>query len=283
LPGVGLSPQWASNYYFGNKAYSSYNGLIAILRKRLSRNLQMDFNYTFSHSIDNVSTVANNNGNPANNAQSILCDSINLSVCKGNSEFDVTHQVSSDVIYDLPFGRGQWIARNSSSWLNQIIGGWQASGIVTWRTGFAFPVQSSVSTVVFDSAAYPLFNGDKSALAVRPHFDPNVGGIQLFANPTAALAAFSAPTGLQVGSRDELRGPHFSNTDLALSKNFSLFSEKYKLQFRAEAYNAFNHPNFALPLNINFQGTNFGQITSTTSTSGDQSARVLQFALRLDF
>lgn len=78
-------------------------------------------------------------------------------------------------------------------------------------------------------------------------------------------------------------GPHFSNVDLAISKNFPLFSEKYKLQFRAEAYNAFNHPNFALPSAININQSNFGQITSTASTSGDQSARVLQFALRFDF
>ena len=66
-------------------------------------------------------------------------------------------------------------------------------------------------------------------------------------------------------------------------KNFPLFRERYKLQFRAEAYNAFNHPNFALPANINIDAPNFGQITNTSSTSGDQNARVLQFALRLDF
>ena len=53
--------------------------------------------------------------------------------------------------------------------------------------------------------------------------------------------------------------------------------------FRWEAYNAFNHPNFALPASTNIDGTNFGQITNTSSTSGDQNARVLQFALRLDF
>jgi hypothetical protein len=284
LPGVGLSPQFLTNYYFGNKAYSDYNALIAVLRKRLSRNIQMDFNYTFSHSIDNASGIARANGNPAANAQSYLCDSINLSVCKGNSEFDVTHQVSANAIYDLPFGRAQWIGRNSPSWLNQIIGGWQVAGIVTWRSGFAFPVQGNASTTTFDTSAYPLFIGNSSALAVNPHPDPNLsGGLQLFANPTAALAAFAPPTGLQVGSRDELRGPHFSNTDLALSKNFPLFGEKYKLQFRTEAYNVFNHPNFALPQNINFEAPNFGQIVSTVSNSGDESARVLQFALRLDF
>jgi len=284
-PNVGFTSQFVSNYYLSNKSFSDYNGLILILRKKLSQGVQMDFNYTFSHSIDNFSAISRNNGNPFNNAQSVLCDAINLGTCKGNSEFDVTHQISADAVYDLPFGRGKAFARNSSRWLDEIIGGWQASGIYTWRTGFAFPVLSNASTTTFGNSAYAIFDGNTSALQVDPHTDPNLSnnGIQLFKNPTAALAAFSAPTGLQTGSRDELRGPHFTNVDLAVIKNFSVFREKYKLQFRAEAYNAFNHPNFALPASININGTNFGQITSTSSTSGDQAARVLQFALRLDF
>ena len=284
-PNVGFSPQFVSNYYLSNKSFSDYNGLIAILRKRLSRGVQMDFNYTFSHSIDNFSAISRNNGNPFTNAQSILCDATNLGTCKGNSEFDVTHQISGDVIYDLPFGRGKAFAHDSSRWLDEIIGGWQVSGIYTWRTGFAFPVLGNASTVTFGNIAYPIFNGNTSALAVDPHSDPNLpnNGIQLFKNPQAALAAFGPPTGLETGSRDELRGPRFTNVDLAVAKSFPLFHEKYKLQFRAEAYNAFNHPNFALPASININASNFGLINSTTSTSGDQAARVLQFALRFDF
>jgi len=259
--------------------------LILILRKKLSQGVQMDFNYTYSHSIDNFSAISRNNGNPFNNAQSVLCDAINLGTCKGNSEFDVTHQISTDAVYDLPFGRGKAFGRESSRWLDEIIGGWQVSGIYTWRTGFAFPVLSNASTTTFGNSAYAIFNGNMSALQVDPHTDPNLSnhGIQLFKNPTAALAAFSAPLGLQTGSRDELRGPRFSNVDLAVVKNFPVLHERYKLQFRAEAYNAFNHPNFALPASININATNFGLINSTTSTSGDQAARVLQFALRFDF
>jgi len=284
-PNVGFTSQFVSNYYLSNKSYSDYNAMLVILRKRLSNGIQMDFNYTFSHSIDNFSSISRNNGNPFNNAQSVLCDTLNLATCKGNSEFDVTHQISGDVVYDLPFGKGKAFGRNSSRWLDELIGGWQVSGIYTWRSGFAFPVLTSVSTTTFGNTAYPIFNGNSAALQVDPHSDPNLpnNGIQLFKNPAAALAAFSAPTGLETGSRDELRGPHFTNVDLALVKNFPLWSEKYHLQFRTEAYNAFNHPNFALPSAININGTNFGQITSTSSTSGDQAARVLQFALRLDF
>jgi len=281
-PNVGFTAQFVSNYYLSNKSYSDYNAMYVVLRKKLSNNLQLDFNYAFSHSIDNFSGVANNNGNPFNNSQSVLCDTINLATCKGNSEFDMTHQITGDAIYDLPFGRGKAFAHNASTWLDEIIGGWQVSGGYTWHTGFAFPVLGNAVTTTFGNTAYPIFDGNTQALAVDPHTDSS-GNIQLFKNPQAALQTFSPPTGLQTGSRDELRGPHFSNFDLALAKTFRVWGEKYKLQFRAEAYNAFNHPNFALPLNTNVNQPNFGLINSTSSVSGDQAARVLQFALRFDF
>jgi hypothetical protein len=282
-PGVGLSPQFLSNYYLSNRAWSSYNAMIATLRKRLSHDLQLDFNYTFSHSIDNSSQTAHNNSNPSVNAISALCDARNLNNCRGNSEFDVTHQISSTVIYDLPFGRGKWIGRNSARWLNEAIGGWEVAGIVTWHTGFAFPITSNAETTGFNTSAFALFNGNRSALDVNVHTDPNNNNIiQLFANPAAARAAFSPVTGQEIGSRDILRGPRFANTDLSVAKYFPLWSEKYKLQFRAEAYNAFNNVDFSLPIsggaNIDLNPAQFGQITTTSN-----SARVLQFALRLDF
>jgi Carboxypeptidase regulatory-like domain/TonB dependent receptor len=276
-PGVGLSPQFQSNYYLSNKGYSAYNSMLLSLRKRLSHNLQMDFNYTFSHSIDDFSAVANNNGNPFVNAISVVCDVTNLNVCKGNSEFDITHSINANAIYDLPFGHGQRIGHDVPGWANEIIGGWQVAGLTAWHTGFAFPVTSGVTTTSFGSDALAIFNGNNSALGVNVHTDSS-GAIQLFRDPVAAKAAFSNPIGQEVGNRDILRGPSFSNWDLAVAKYFPLFGEKYKLQFRAEAYNAFNHPTFSLPGNANINSSSFGRITTNAS-----DPRVLQFALRFDF
>ena len=183
-PNVGFTSQFVSNYYLSNKSYSDYNGLIVILRKRLSQGVQMDLNYTFSHSIDNFSGISNNNGNPFNNAQSVLCDAVNLGTCKGNSEFDVTHQISSDVIYDLPFGRGKAFARNSSRWLDEIIGGWQASGIVTWRSGLALTANGGGSTTSLAADQGVFFTGSQAAVATSLHTDTaNNNQIQFFANP----------------------------------------------------------------------------------------------------
>jgi len=279
-PNVGLPSQFFVNALGSNKGWSSYNGLLVTLRKRLSHNLQFDFNYTFSHSIDNSSIVANNNGNFAAGAYTVMCNPIDLNVCRGNSEFDATHQVSSNFVYDLPIGRGQPLGGNSARWLDEVIGGWQVSGIVTWRTGLALPVQSGVSTTSLAADNGALFTGSPAAVSTNLHTDTkNNNQVQFFADPTKAAGAFSPVTGLQVGNRDTMRGPHFSNADLGVAKNFLLFKERYRLIFRADAFNAFNHPNFALP-NTNINTSTFGVITATV---GQEESRVLQMSLRFTF
>jgi hypothetical protein len=100
----------------------------------------------------------------------------------------------------------------------------------------------------------------------------------LFADPTAALGAFTGPIGLQGPTRNNLRGPRFSNTNLSLNKHFQIH-ENYAVEFRAEAYNAFNHVNFALPTGsvADINGGSFGVI------GDDAGPRVMQFSLRVDF
>jgi hypothetical protein len=279
-PNVLIPSQFFVNAIGSNKGYSSYNAMFATLRKRLSRNLQFDFNYTYSHSIDNISAIANNNGNFIGGSTQVLCDAYNTNACKGNSEFDATHQVTADFVYDLPVGRNQWIARNASHWLNEVIGGWQVSGIVSWRTGLALDAVGGGSTTSLAADDGTIFSGSTSAIASGIHTDTaNNNEIQFFANPAKALAAFGPVTGLEVGSRDTLRGPRFSNTDLGVSKIFPIYGEKYKLQFRADAFNVFNHPNFGFP-NTNVTTSTFGVITSQV---GQEPARVMQFALRFQF
>ena len=278
---VGLDPQFSSQLYFGNKSYSNYNALLTSLHKRMSHGLQFDLNYTYSHSIDNSSTIANNvEGTGATGGYGgFLCDAIQLRSCRANSDFDMTHLISVDGLYELPLGRGHLLGHDASGWLNQVIGGWQVAFLNQWHTGFAFTTVSEAFPVSFNANSPAVFVGKQSDIKVRVHNDPTSGQIQLFADPTAAVNAFTGPIGLQGPTRNNLRGPRFSNTNLSLNKHFTLH-ENYGLEFRAEAYNAFNQVNFALPIgsvaDINNQST-FGVINS------DAGARVMQFSLRLDF
>jgi len=280
-PNVGLTPQFFVNALGTNKGYSSYNAMFTTVRKKLSHNLQFDFNYTYSHSIDNSSIVANNNGNFVNGTTSIICDPYNLNACRGNSEFDAKHQINASVLYTLPVGRGQYFAHDVPRWLDEIIGGWQVSSVITWRTGLAMnPVGAFGSTTTLAGDPGALFNGNTEAIRAGIHTDTaNNNQIQYFRDPQAALSAFSFVSGQQSGSRDVLYGPHFSNVDLGVSKTFPLVGERYRLQFRAEAYNAFNHPNFGFP-DTNIGSPTFGVITTQV---GQELARVMQFALRFEF
>jgi hypothetical protein len=185
----------------------------------------------------------------------------------------------------LPFGRGKFFRSQGSGWVDRIFGGWQLAGDMTWRSGLAFTTLSNAFPLSFDNDTPAIFNGDNSALQVHVHKDPATGRIQLFSNPTSALGAFSEPLGFQVGSRNNLRGPRYANVDLALNKHLPI-REKYVVEFRAEAFNIFNHPSFGLPGGgLGFPSTadisnpaQFGVITQTASV-----ARIMQFALPLDF
>jgi hypothetical protein len=267
---VGLAGQFSVNSYISNTGSSNYDAMLLTLTKRYSSGLLFHVNYTFSHSIDNVSTVTNTV------IGGLVCDVRNLRVCRGNSDFDVTHLITADGVYDLPFGKGRRFASHPAGWLNQIIGGWQFGTVATWHTGFAFSTSTDAFPVNFFVNSPALLTGSGSALASRIHSD-STGAIQMFSNPTAAQGAFSFTNGGQVGSRNTLRGPGFWNFDTRFTKQFTL-TESHKLTFQWDAFNAFNHTTFADPAaDINSPAT-FGQITSQASAN-----RVMQFGLRYDF
>ncbi len=155
---LGCPPRPAANGYIGNYASSNYNALLLTLRKRISNGLQFDFNYTYSHSIDNVSEMANNYINYTFNGAGLVCDLNDLRTCRASSDFDARHVISANYIYDLPFGRGRHLS-NAPKALDYIVGGWSWSGIVSWRTGYPF----NVNTVSFPTA----FTLDSPALVVH--------------------------------------------------------------------------------------------------------------------
>jgi carboxypeptidase family protein len=279
--GVGLNPQFATSVYINNQGFSSYNGLLTTLHKKLSHGLQFDVSYTYSHSIDNASAPTNNvfGSSATQGSGGVLCDAINLRTCRGNSDFDTTHIISGGGIYDLPVGRGRMLASTIPNWLNQVIGGWQVSGLEVWHTGFAFTTIAQAFPISFVNNGAGVFDGNTAALKTNIHTDPTSGKLQLFANPTAAIGAFNGPLGLQPGNRNILRGPHYSNFDIGLGKHFPI-KERLQMEFRADAFNVFNHANFGLPQGGATDITNssvFGVITNTSDP------RELQLALRLDF
>jgi hypothetical protein len=281
---VGMASQFASGTIWTNKGFSDYNGMLVTLHKNAGYGLQFDLNYTWAHSIDNVSLTANTLA--GNVGFGYICDVLRPRECRGNSDFDVTNYFNGNFIYELPIGRGKAIGGGAPLWLNEAIGGWEVSGLPSWHTGIAYNAFSNAFVAGFANDAAATLIGSKALLQTKIN-----GGkgqpLYAFSNPTEALGALTGPTGFTIGQRNDLRGPGYFNIDLGVGKTFPIFENKVNLKFRCDAFNAFNHPNFSTPSANDItesSGVPFGTISGTVVPPGsDQAARVLQGALRLEF
>ena len=294
LPNTGLPYQTGSVANVGNFASSNYHSLIATLRKKFTNNLYFDLDYAYAHSIDNVSEITNNAIFSSFNGQGLICDLRNLRTCRASSDFDATHTVSANYEYLLPFGRGRRLLGTAPKWVDAIVGGWATSGIVTYHSGYPWSTVTSAFPINFTQVAPAVRIGPGSAVQEHIHVETNAAtgepGLQFFANQTNALNAFAYPFGGATGERNTLRGPRYSNVDMALLKTFKA-GENRTFQFRAEAFNVFNHPSFNTPsVNPGATGsldTNNNSISNSQQygflTSTANNARQLSLGLLFRF
>ncbi len=272
---VGLASQLLENSFLTNKGFSSYNGLLFSLSKNFSHGLQFDFNYTWSHSIDNTSLVANSIA--ANSQSGFICEVQNPRVCRGPSDFDVRHVVNANFTYELPIGRKRAFLANSPIWLDDIIGGWQASGIPQYRSGLPFSTTSGAFVASDYENAPALFVGSPADIVPHPAKRAD-GTYNLFSGGPATSAGFVNPIGFTIGSRNSLRGPSLVQFDASLAKSFPIIGDRLVAKFRGDAFNVLNHPVFSTPSTTSVLSGSFGNITSVAVSS-----RILQVALRLEF
>jgi hypothetical protein len=253
-----------------NAGEADFHGLTVAFRRQFSNGLQFDFNYTFSHSIDNGSATEAGAGEEGAAIQDIY----NLSAFRGSSDFDIRHNFNANFLYELPFGKGKALVHDAPAWVNQIVGGWQVSSV--WR--YSTPLPTAVEGDLAYNTNYWL-----SSLAVMNtptpsggvHIDQN-GIPSIFAN-TSASNNFQDQPPEGAGTRAALRLAPIFNVDAALTKSFKLPWEGKRLTFRAEAFNLFNHPNFTNPsLSLESPQT-FGEFQGTLEP------RSMQFALRFEF
>ncbi len=278
---IGIPAQFGSNVYLTNKGFSVYHGLLATLDKNLSNGLRFEVNYTWSHSIDNASLSANNNSLFSNSG--MICDVFQPRACRGDSDFDVRQEISSNFQYEFPIGRGRTFLANAPRALDEAIGGWSISGLPTYRTGVAITAYSDAFMASFDNYDPAIFTGNRADLKTKVNVNHTSNTVYSFAGglagATKVLSEFRGPIGLEYGQRNYLRGAGAFNFDAGLAKTFPILQDKVDLKFRADAYNVFNHPAFGTGgMNIVNNAGNFGKITGTSN-----SARVAQFSLRLEF
>jgi hypothetical protein len=247
LPAISLANSITERDSIGT---SSYNALWVTANKKMARGLQFNASYTWSHSIDE---------NSRNNQGIVVQDSNDIFSSVGSSDFDARHRFVVNAIYDLPFTG------------NRVFSGWSIAPIVSLQSGNPFNIV----------VASPAING--VANTVRPDLigTPIVTGNPLgnwFANPNVFVAP--PPGAFGTVGRNAFVGPGFEDVDLALIKNTKV-TERMNVQFRADAFDLLNHPNYGQP-----SGTvgSVGVIQSTRFPTGDSgSSRQLQLALKLQF
>ena len=252
-----------------NAGTAAYHAFTVSLRRGLTSGLTFDFNYTWSHSFDDGSAAESGAGQQGAAIQNIF----NTKEFRGSSDFDMRHNVTANVLYPLPIGRGRTFLAGAHGWLNEIVGGWQVSSLVRYHSG----VPTTVGGELAYNANYWL---SSLAIPTEPvsagvHTDEN-GFPSLFAN-TSASGSFADELPGHTGARAVLRLPGMFVTDMSVVKAFPLPWEGQRIQFRAEAFNVFNNVNFSNPsLSLQAPGT-FGEFQAV----GDP--RVMQFALRYEF
>lgn len=270
-PNIGLSSQFAVNAYISNQGYSNYDGMLVSLKRRFAQGLQFDFNYTFSHAIDNQSNITNTV------TGGLVFDLRNPEAGKGNADFDIRHLVNANGVWELPIGRGRAIGRNLNKFVDAFVGGWVLSGIFTARSGLPLTSFTGSFPVGFFTNSPSVLTTGSTNFQTGVYDNTN-GNTQFFADPNAVQSSLRFPKHGETGNRNVFRSPSFWNLDLAVSKGFTMpWSENHQVTIRAEAYNVFNSVSFGTP-NLGINSSNFGIISSTLS-----SAREIQFAIRYDF
>lgn len=273
---------------------SNYHAFVAVLRKRVSRALLVDLNYTLSKSLDQ-SSATENSTNTMQNAFSPNFD-------YGPSDFDRTHNFNGYFLYELPAGRGHLL--DVGHGFNKFVGGWSLSGIFRAASGLPLIVSQGVSalgggaTLFAPSGAIPINDpghlrtginrGVGGSNNVGTNGNPATGGsgVNLFSNPEAALNNFRRILISQDGRSGRahpLRGFPFWNLDLSLGKTTHL-SERVAARLSLDFFNVFNHPIFSNPTLDLTNPRSFGVVTQqNVPTRRESSSRWIQFGLRVEF
>jgi hypothetical protein len=256
--------------FLPHSAQSNYHSLFVRLDKRFSSGFSLLSSYTFSKAITNAPQFRNAGGvNGAENSPPQ--DSYNLAAERGLASFDVESRWVNTFIYDVPVGkRGKYLTSGIAS---AILGDIQMSGIYQMQTGFPFTVNLKGDTAGVGAGTGGIF--------VRPNVAPGVSqylpSSQKSTSQWFNTAAFLTPPQFTFGNlgRNTLIGPGFVNLDLVMVKTFHI-GESLRLEFRAEAFNVANHPNYNIVGRI-LNDPTFGRVLSQLDP------RQLQFGAKVVF
>jgi hypothetical protein len=246
---------------------SNYNGLQVWLNRRFSNRLSYSVAYTWSHAISDV---------PLTSFTSATTDPFNYRLDRGDADLDRRQTFIANAVYVTPSFK-KW-----GSAANGALGGWQLNTIVSYFGGVPADVFTGQNSQYFGVSATPGNGGFRPNLVSGQPLYLQTSDKTLYLNPAAF--ALPAPGTFGTLARGLVRQPGNTNVDFSLNKNFAM-SERTRVQFRAEFFNIFNHPNFNGFNNsvFNSGGTNASRNSSFGFLNSDRGPRNIQFGLKLNF
>ena len=242
----------------------NYHGLTTKIDKRLSNGLTFMTAYTYGHALADTGTTLSGSdgfGTP---------DPRNYGSGYSSAAWDIRHNLVANFNYEIPFGKGKQWGGNMNKAVSAVAGNWQLNGILTMHTGNPYTIRWNGCQGVWNACRPDLVAGK------NPQAAPSGGRTPDAWFDTSAVTKAAALTGGNIGLQTNTTPPT-KMIDFSIFKDFP-FTERYRMQFRMEATNFFNTPQFGTP-NRNLQDANFGKVTSTQSGS----ERHIQFQLRFQF
>jgi trimeric autotransporter adhesin len=262
---LNLSPFANAYFDFENSdAFSKYNALVVRVNKRLGTGFALQAVYTYSHSIDNASSI--NAGAPV-----VVQNPNDLAAEESNSSFDLRHQVNGSFLYQLPFGPGKKYL-HEKNWVAGAFGDWTLAGYFTVATGFPLTPYISASVAEVERGTHG---------SVRPNRVPGVslteggGHLDRWFNTSAFSTTFMSGQLYGNASRFSIPGPGIQNVNLSVSKLFPLRESK-SLELRGTASNAFNIVQYS-GVDTQYGSSALGQVDAA------QPMRQITFLARLRF
>lgn len=284
------SPQFSSLFAWRSIGNSAYNAGQFSLRRHAG-GVEFDLNYTYSKSIDQGSNAERINEFEGFGLGSQIINSWIPSQNRAISDFDTTHVINANWVYELPVGNGKQFGNGMGRIANALLGGWSIAGLWRWSTGYPFQTFSPEWATNFQLQAPGVLTGPmpQTGSFIVPEVSgtgPNVfkdPGITDPTNPNAAINVLRPAFPGEKGDRNIFRGPGTFDIDTSLSKLWHT-TENQTLKFSWEVFNLTNTPRFdvatmSLDNNTSLSSvTSFGNFSSTLSNT-----RVMEFALRYSF
>ncbi|BDC52579.1 hypothetical protein F183_A48940 [Bryobacterales bacterium F-183] len=281
-PNALFNSQYSSLAAARSRGHGNYHAMQWSVRKRFEAGYSFDLNYTWSKSTD-LSSGREGESGTFGQIRNAWFPGLN----KGVSDYDTTHIVSGQGVWELPLGKGKRWLNGVTNFGDILIGGWQLSGVWRQTSGFAnsilsdngWPTNWNILSFANQTGPVPTTGSFKNATNANGQgTNPNI-----FSNPAQAFAAYSDALPGDVGQRNGIRGDGIFTIDMSIAKRFKLFTVKdnpHTLQIRAEGFNVTNSVRFD-PNSINWGISNRANFGTYTQQLG--SPRLFQFGARYEF